>query len=74
MDYRLIKMFNKALEAPFDLKTFNEVNTKALKAGYLVHPNCACSEDVRKFLKEESFNPNLTFYKTFEDVLSRNGG
>lgn len=71
MNYQLIKLFNKALEAPFDLKKFNEVNTQAMKAGYLIHPNCACSDDITTFIKEEGFNPNSTFYKTFLDVVER---
>lgn len=71
MNYQLIKYFNKALEAPFDLKKFNEINTQAMKAGYLIHPNCACSDDITTFIKEEGFNPNSTFYKTFLDVVER---
>lgn len=71
MNYKLITLFNKAISQPCDLATFKAMNEKAMKAGYLIHPDC-CTPDVDKFLDETAYNPNSTFYKTFEDVLSKN--
>ncbi len=70
MDYRLITLFNKAIAEPCDLATFKAMNEKAMKAGYLIHPDC-CTADVDKFLDNAAYNPNSTFYKTFEDVIAK---
>lgn len=48
-----------------------EVNVEAAKRGYIVHPDC-CSRDVLKFIDMETWNPNSTFYKTWEDITSKN--
>lgn len=70
MNYKLITLFNKAIAQPCDLATFKAMNEKAMKAGYLIHPDC-CTPDVDKFLDNQSYNPNSTFYKTFDDVVSK---
>ena len=71
MNWKLIKLFNKALACPCDLATFNAINKDAMKAGYLVHPDCCGSSEIREFLNNESYNPNSTFYKTFEEVEAK---
>lgn len=71
MNYKLVSMFNKALEFPCDLTTFKAVNEMAMKMGYLVHPDCCGSAEIIKFLENETYDPNSTFYKTFEDVVSK---
>lgn len=71
MNWKLIQLFNKAPSCTCDLVTFKAVNEKAMKAGYLVHPDCCGSAEIVKFLENETYNPNSTFYKTFEDVVSK---
>lgn len=54
-----------------DWKLFLKVNTEAMKGGYLVEP-AACSEVVYDWVKTYvRYNPNSTFYKTWEDIESR---
>lgn len=71
MNWKLIQLFNKALINPCDLATFKSVNESAMKAGYLVHPDCCGGSEIQEFLKNETYNPNSTFYKTFEEVEAR---
>lgn len=71
MNWKLIQLFNKALVSPCDLATFKSVNESAMKAGYLIHPDCCGSSEIREFLKNETYNPNSTFYKTFEEVEAK---
>jgi hypothetical protein len=71
MNWKLIQLFNKALSCPCDLATFKSVNENAMKAGYLIHPDCCGSSEIQKFLKNEIYNPNSTFYKTFEEVEAK---
>ena len=71
MNWKLIQLFNKAPSCTCDLATFKAINEMAMKAGYLVHPDCCGSAEIKKFLENETYNPNSTFYKTFEDVVSK---
>lgn len=66
----LIGALNKSIWVDANSDTFKKVNEKAIKVGYLVHPN-ACSFSVIKFLNEQEFNPNATFWKSWNDVKSR---
>lgn len=70
MDIELIKMFHVALsdEKKVDFKTLNE---KAILSGYIVHPD-ACTESVLEFIEQQYTDPNSTFYKTWEDITSKN--
>ena len=70
MNTKLISMFHKALKEKGAEKNFAKVNEVAMKYGYIVHPDC-CTADVAKWLKEQSFNPNATFYKTWQDITSK---
>ena len=71
MNTKLITMFHKALKEKGAEKNFNKVNQAAMKCGYLIHPEC-CTKDVAKWIAEQSFNPNATFYKTWQDITSKN--
>ena len=70
MNTKLISMFHKALKENGAEKNFAKVNEVAMQYGYIVHPDC-CTKDVAAWLKEQSFNPNATFYKTWEDITSK---
>lgn len=63
-------MFHSALREPGAEKNFAKVNEVAMKYGYIIHPEC-CTKDVVAWLKEQSFNPNATFYKEWEDITSK---
>ena len=70
MNTKLISMFHMALKEPGAEKNFAKVNEQSMKYGYIIHPEC-CTKDVVLWLKEQSFNPNATFYKTWEDITSK---
>lgn len=70
MNTKLISMFHSALKEPGAEKNFAKVNEVAMKYGYIIHPEC-CTKDVAAWLKEQSFNPNATFYKEWEDITSK---
>ena len=72
MDIRLIKLFNAALVENDKMNgiTFKDVNILAARVGYFIHPD-VCNETIIKFLDEIEINPNATFYKTWEDIISR---
>ena len=71
MNTKLIKLFNVALvENIVSKDMFKTVNQLASRVGYFVHPD-VCNEFVLAFLKEQTINPNATFYKNWEDVTSK---
>ena len=71
MNTKLIKLFNVALvENTTSKDMFKTVNQFAAQVGYFVHPD-VCNESVLAFLKEQSINPNATFYKNWIDVTSK---
>lgn len=71
MNTKLIKLFNVALiENTPSKDMFKTVNQLAAQVGYFVHPD-VCNESVLAFLKEQSINPNATFYKNWLDVTSK---
>lgn len=70
MNTKLISMFHSALRESGAEKNFAKVNEVAMKYGYIIHPEC-CTKDVVAWLKEQSFNPNATFYKEWEDITSK---
>ena len=72
MNTKLIKLFNVALVENTPSKNmFKNVNRLAAQVGYFVHPD-VCNESVLAFLEEQTINPNATFYKNWEDVISKN--
>lgn len=71
MNTKLIKLFNVALVENTPSKDmFKTVNQRAAQVGYFIHP-AVCNESVLAFLKEQSINPNATFYKNWLDVTSK---
>lgn len=70
MNIELIKIFGVAVSEPNESVDFASLNTDAVKKGYIVHPD-ACTKSVKKFIDELNVDYNSTFYKTFEDVLSK---
>ena len=70
MNTKLISMFHMALREPGAEKNFAKVNEQSMKYGYIIHPEC-CTKDVVAWLKEQSFNPNATFYKEWSDITSK---
>lgn len=54
---------------------FNDINTKALQAGYFVMPNACTSENIdllKQYFSSKEINTKSTFYKTVQDVLNKN--
>ena len=69
MDIELIKLFNCALETE-PVTDFERINAMALQRGYIVHP-AVCNSSVEQFLGEQTINYNATFYKSFQQVVSK---
>lgn len=72
MDINLIGFFGVALKENKELpqNRLRELQTLAAKTGYIVHPDC-WNSSVLKWLMVQNINHNSTFYKTWEDVTSR---
>lgn len=70
MNIELIKIFGVAVSEPNESVDFAKLNTDAVKKGYIVHPD-ACTKSVERFIDELNVDYNSTFYKTFDDVLSK---
>lgn len=64
-----IKLFNKAFAG--NSANYQELSKLAYKIGYLVHPDCSTIE-VESFLNSQKIDVNSTFYKSWEDVTSKN--
>ncbi|WQJ53733.1 MAG: hypothetical protein [Wendovervirus sonii] len=69
MNTELIKLFNAAIPEKSTV-SFASVNAEAIQRGYLVEPE-ACTDSVYNFLRAITINPNATFYKTWNDILSK---
>lgn len=69
---KLIEYFNCNVitENTFDKDKWIKLNKKAMKVGYWIHPNAA-NEYTEAFLKTKIVDYNSTFYKTFNDVVSK---
>lgn len=65
----VIKLFGKAF--PGNDVAFSTINQLAVRVGYLVHPDC-CTKEVMEFLQTRPVNYNATFYKSWNDVISKN--
>ena len=70
MNTSLIGMFNKAIRGETSMDLFRRVNNVSVRCGYIVHPDC-CTIEVEEYFKGMEYNPNSTFYKTWEDVTSK---
>lgn len=69
---KLIEYFNCSIitENTFDKDKWIKLNEKAMKVGYWIHPNAA-NQYIEAFLKTKIVDYNSTFYKTFNDVISK---
>lgn len=65
----VFKTFKKTLKIPttIDFKTINQV---AIPKGYIVSKD-ACNEEVLEWLNQQPTDFNSTFYKSWNDVLSK---
>lgn len=67
-EVKLIEYFNQALLGrEVDYAFLSE---KAIKVGYLIHPECA-TKAVEAFIDAQNIDYNSTFYKNWEDVISK---
>lgn len=64
-----LKLFGKALVQQSNV-TFKMINQVSVKMGYLVHPDL-CNTDVLKWLDNQGFDYNSTFYKKWTDVIGK---
>lgn len=73
MNTNLITFLNKAIAVEdSDLEMFYKVNKIAIKSGYIVEPK-ACSYEVLQWARALEINPNSTFYKSWNEVVSKSG-
>lgn len=68
MKSSLIRMFN--CEVPGRKVDYDRLAEKAFQAGYIIEPEAATA-DVLDFIDEQTFNPNSTFYKQWDDILNQ---
>lgn len=66
----LIDYFKKGLVAKDKTVDFAELNKRAVKLGYIISPEC-CNEYVKDWLDSLTANHNATFYKEWNDVISK---
>ena len=64
----LIRLFGCWVESKSNHRNRSIIN--AAKNGYIPHPDVVGPE-VDEFIKEESFNPNTTFYRTWDEVTKK---
>lgn len=72
MHTALIDYFKKGLVASdkSDNRNFAAINIKAVKFGWIISPDC-CNKYVDEWLDSLTANYNATFYKEWDDVISR---
>lgn len=72
MHTALIDYFKKGLVASdkSDNRNFAAINIKAVKLGWIISPDC-CNKYVDEWLDSLTANYNATFYKEWDDVISR---
>lgn len=70
MTQETLNLFNKAIPTQTNVE-FSVINKYAISLGYLVHPDL-CNNEVFEWLKSKDRNYNSTFYKKWQDVISKN--
>lgn len=65
-----LSLFNKAIPTKQNVE-FSIINECAVSLGYLVHPSL-CNKEVLKWLQSNKRNYNSTFYKSWQNVISKN--
>ena len=66
----LIKFFKAATTTSRRVDDPEALQTEALKRGFIINP-AVLNEDVAAFIKTEAIDQNSTFYKSWEDVVSK---
>lgn len=67
----IIRLFGGALKESADSAVdYKYMIQEATKRGYIVHP-AVSNNTVLDYIKSESFDPNSTFYKQWNDVVSK---
>ena len=69
MNTKLIKLFNVALEDSQSGMDVYELNSLAIRYGYIIDPK-VCNKATLEFINELQANYNSTFYKCWEDVTN----
>ena len=68
----VLRLFNKALVNENSPKvSFDEMSKASIQYGYLVHPDL-CNEEIYTWLNSQKRDYNSTFYKNWNDVLTKN--
>lgn len=72
MNTTLIDYFKVALKEnnTLSLEDLKELQELSIKSGYIIHPDC-WNESVLNWLRTNQTNYNATFYKTWNDVVSK---
>ena len=70
MNPKLIKFFHAATSSAKPVADPQALQLSALKRGFIIHPDIL-NETVRAFVDAETIDPNATFYRTWEDVVSK---
>ena len=70
MTQELLNLFNRAIPTTNNV-SFTDTNKYTTQVGYIVHPDL-CNSEVINYLKTKEFNPNTTFYNTWNDIVSKN--
>ena len=70
MDPTLIQFFKAAVPGAPAAADPAKLQADACKCGFLIHPDLL-NTDVEAFVARQTANPNATFYKRWEDVLSK---
>lgn len=70
MDPTLIQFFNAAVPGAPAAADPAKLQADACKCGFLIHPDLL-NTDLEAFVARQTANPNATFYKRWEDVLSK---
>lgn len=73
MKTELIDYFKVGIKTNNSIKPvdFNELNKKSVKLGWIIHPDC-CNELTLEWLNTLTTDYNATFYKEWNDVISKN--
>lgn len=70
MKEELIDLFGLVPKADASTETvdFATLNKKAVRRGYLIHPDC-CTRTLERWLDTRTINYNATFYREWTDIL-----
>lgn len=66
----ILDLFGRSLKGGSNARSFRTLNEKAIQRGYIVADD-ACNADTEAWLDNIAVDYNATFYKSFQDVVSR---